>query len=69
MPDPTINLRHQAICKACDDVVDLDTIDLNGYCEPCSADLNDHLDRLQLIIDPDEEMIGYQYHVWEGNAV
>ena len=68
MPDPTYNPVHQSICKACDDVVSVETIDLNGYCAECSDDLNDHLDRLQLIIDPDEELIGYQFHVWEGNT-
>ena len=64
MPDPTINLVLQTICKACDDVVDVGTIDLNGYCSECSADLNDQLDRLQPIIDPDDENIAYFDASW-----
>lgn len=64
MPDPTYNPVHQTICKACDDVVSVETIDLNGYCTDCSDDLIEHLDRLQPLIDPDDENIAYFDNAW-----
>ena len=68
MYDPIYNPIRETICRACDDVVSVETLDLNGYCKPCSADLNEHLDRLQPLIDPDDENIAYLDASWSMTA-